>query len=99
MLLSVVVPSFNHNRFIGRTLDSILNQSYRPLEIIVCDGASTDGTVETLRRYAALHPEISWLSEPDSGPADAVNKGLARIKGEIAAIQNSDDIYYPGAFD
>ncbi len=99
MLISIIVPSFNQNQFIERTLDSILGQDYRPIEIIICDGASTDGTVETLRRYASLHAELRWISEPDKGPADAVNKGLAMALGEIAAIQSSDDIYYPGAFE
>lgn len=98
MLLSIIVPSLNHNPFLARTLDSILSQSYRPVEIIVCDGGSRDGTTDTLRRYASLHPELKWISEPDSGPADAVNRGLAMAKGQIAAIQSSDDIYYPGAF-
>lgn len=97
MLLSIIVPSFNQGRFISRTLDSILSQDYRPLEVIVVDGASVDNTVEVLREYAGNHPELRWQSEPDSGPADAVNKGLALARGEIAAIQSSDDIYYPGA--
>lgn len=97
MLLSIIVPSFNQGRFISRTLDSILSQNYRPLEVIVVDGASTDNTVEVLREYANKHPEVRWQSELDSGPADAVNKGLVLARGEIAAIQSSDDIYYPDA--
>ena len=97
-LLSIIVPSFNQGRFLARTLDSILQQDYRPLEVIVADGASKDETVDVLRDYASRYPELRWLSEPDKGPADAVNKGLALAKGEIAAIQSSDDIYYPGAF-
>lgn len=97
MLLSIIVPSFNQGRFISRTLDSIFSQDYRPLEVIVVDGASEDGTVEILHDYAHRHPELRWFSEPDKGPADAVNKGLALARGEIAAIQSSDDIYYPGA--
>lgn len=96
---SIVVPSFNHVQFIGQTLDSILGQDYRPLEIIVADGGSRDGTVELLERYAASYPELRWLSEPDEGPADAVNKGLAMAEGDIIGIQSSDDIYYPGAFE
>ncbi|HXG29192.1 MAG TPA: glycosyltransferase family 2 protein [Nevskiales bacterium] len=98
MLLSIIVPSFNQARFIPATLDSILAQDYRPVEVIVVDGGSTDATVDILREYAARYPELRWLSEPDNGPADAVNKGLALARGEIAAIQSSDDIYYPGAF-
>lgn len=99
MLLSIIVPSRNQGRFISRTLDSILAQQHRPLEVIVVDGASTDDTVEVLQRYAARHPELRWMSEPDDGPAEAVNKGLALASGDIAAIQSSDDIYYPGAFE
>jgi hypothetical protein len=98
MLLSIIVPSFNQGRFIGRTLESILSQDYRPIEIIVADGASSDGTLDILRAYAARHPELRWHSERDGGPADAVNKGLAQMRGEVAAVQSSDDVYLPGAF-
>jgi glycosyltransferase involved in cell wall biosynthesis len=97
-LLSVIVPSFNHARFLPYTLDSIFMQEYRPLQVIVADGGSTDGTVKLLQRYAERYPELEWISETDEGPADAVNKGLARAKGEIIGIQSSDDIYYPEAF-
>lgn len=98
MLLSIVVPSLNQARFIGATLDSIFAQDYRPIEVIVVDGGSRDGTVEILRAHAARHPELQWSSEPDRGPADAVNKGLARARGVVAGIQSSDDLYFPGAF-
>jgi glycosyltransferase involved in cell wall biosynthesis len=97
-LLSIVVPSFNQARFIAETLDSILSQEYRPLEVIVVDGGSTDGTVDLLRAYSGRYPELRWISEKDEGPADAVNKGLALARGEVAAIQSSDDLYLPGAF-
>lgn len=95
--VSIIVPSFNMGRFLRATLDSIFDQDYRPLEVIVIDGASTDETVETLQEYARSHPELQWVSEPDDGPEDAINKGLARASGEIAAIQSADDVYYPGA--
>jgi glycosyltransferase involved in cell wall biosynthesis len=97
-LISIVVPSFNHAQYLAETLDSILSQDYRPLEIWVADGGSKDGTVELLERYAQRHPEVHFISEPDRGPADAVNKGLARVTGDIIGIQSSDDVYYPGAF-
>lgn len=96
---SIVVPSFNQVRFIRHTLDSILDQDYRPLQVIVVDGASQDGTQQILQEYSARHPEVKWISEPDEGPADAVNKGLRRANGDIIGIQSSDDIYYPGAFE
>ncbi len=95
-LVTIIVPSFNQGRFVAKTLDSILSQDYRPLEIVVVDGASTDDTVDVLRRYDHI-PEVRWVSEPDRGVVDAVNKGFARAKGELAAIQSSDDYYMPGA--
>lgn len=96
-LVSVVVPSYNMGQFLPATLDSIFEQGYRPLEVIVMDGGSTDNTLEVLREYERAHPELKWVSEPDDGPEDAINKGLAAIKGDIAGIQSADDVYYPGA--
>ncbi len=95
-LVSIIVPSFNQGRFIRRTLESILSQDYRPLEVIVIDGASADNTVDILREFSVA-PELQWVSEPDSGVVEAVNKGFARACGEIGAIQSSDDFYLPGA--
>lgn len=94
-LVSIVVPSFNQGKYIRETLDSILGQDYRPLEVLVLDGGSTDETVEVLRSYDA--PELQWWSERDNGVVDAVNKGLAKARGEIVGIQSSDDLYTPGA--
>ncbi len=96
-LVSIIIPSYNQGRFIGQTIESVLAQTYRPLEIVVVDGASTDETLDVLRSFAA--PELRFWSEPDSGVADAVNKGLARARGTIAAIQSSDDYYLPGALE
>lgn len=96
-LLSVVVPSYNQGAFIRQTIESCLAQDYRPIEIVVVDGASTDGTVAVLESFAG-QPEVRWVSEPDAGVVDAVNKGLARARGEIAVIQSSDDFFLPGCF-
>jgi glycosyltransferase involved in cell wall biosynthesis len=95
-LVSIIIPSYNQGKYIGATLDSVFGQDYRPIEVLVIDGASTDETVEVLRRYET-HPELQWVSEPDRGVTDAVNKGLARARGEVLAIQSSDDLYAPGA--
>jgi glycosyltransferase involved in cell wall biosynthesis len=95
-LLSIIIPSYNQGRFIRETIDSILSQDYRPIEVLVFDGASTDETVDVLKSYDAA--ELQWWSEKDRGVVDAVNKGLARARGEIVAIQSSDDVYVPGAF-
>lgn len=95
-LVSIIVPSFNQGRFIRRTLESILSQDHRPLEVIVIDGASTDETVSILQEFSS-HPELQWVSEPDRGVVEAVNKGFARARGAIGGIQSSDDFYLPGA--
>jgi glycosyltransferase involved in cell wall biosynthesis len=95
-LVSIVIPSFNQGRYIRETIDSTLSQDYRPIEILVLDGASKDETVDVLKSYDGT-PELRWWSEPDRGVVDAVNKGLALARGEIVAIQSSDDVYLPGA--
>jgi len=95
-LVSIVIPSYNQGKYIRETIDSILAQDYRPIEVIVQDGASTDETVDVLRSYGD-RAELQWRSEPDKGVVDAVNRGLARAIGSIVAIQSSDDTYLPGA--
>jgi len=95
-LVSIIVPSFNQGRFIRETLDSILAQDYRPIEIHVIDGASTDDTLKVLQSYGS-NSGLHWVSEPDSGVVEAVNKGFAKVVGPIVAIQSSDDMYLPGA--
>ncbi|HEU5260781.1 MAG TPA: glycosyltransferase family 2 protein [Gemmatimonadales bacterium] len=93
-LISVVTPSYNQGRFLERTIRSVLEQNYPQFEHIVMDGASTDGTIEILRRYRHL----TWVSEKDSGQAAALNEGLRRARGEIIAWINSDDWYEPDIF-
>lgn len=97
-LVSVIVPSYNHGRFIRQTIDSCLAQGYRPIEILVVDGASTDETLSVLRGYDR-NPEVWWVSERDSGPVEAVNKGLGHAAGGIGLIQSSDDVCAPDAFE
>lgn len=94
--VSIVIPSWNQGKFIERTLLSIFKQDYPgEVEIIVSDGGSTDETVEVLKKYG---DRLIWWSARDKGFVDAVTKGVARTKGEILAIQSSDDYYLPGAF-
>lgn len=88
--ISIVVPSLNQAAFLGQALESILNQDYPNLEIRVYDGGSSDGSVEILRQYE--HRLSYWVSEPDRGPAHAINKGFAGAKGEILGWLNSDDM-------
>lgn len=93
--ISIVTPSFNQARFIGRTIDSVLSQQGAfELEYLVMDGGSTDGTLELLRRYQG---RLRWWSEPDAGQVDAINRGLRLATGEIVGWLNSDDVLLPGA--
>jgi glycosyltransferase involved in cell wall biosynthesis len=94
-LVTIIIPSFNQGRFIRETIESCLSQDYQPMEILVVDGGSMDDTVAILKSFRA--PQLQWWSEPDRGVVDAVNKGIARARGDILTIQSSDDVFLPGA--
>ena len=95
--VSVVMPSLDQRRFLAAAIDSVLGQDHAALELIVADGGSTDGTVAYLAERAAEDERLRWFSEPDTGPAQALNRALARTRGTIVGWLNSDDLYAAGA--
>jgi len=95
-LVSIVTPSFNKGLYIEETILSIRNQTYKNIEHIVIDGGSTDETLSILKKYS---PVLVWVSEPDKGQSDAINKGWRIAKGDIIAYLNADDTYLPNAVE
>jgi glycosyltransferase involved in cell wall biosynthesis len=93
--ISIVTPSYQQGRFLDRTLYSVVSQKYPALEYVVQDGGSSDGTIDVLRRFEPLLS--SWVSEPDGGQGDAVNRGFSRTSGEVMAWLNSDDLLLSGS--
>ncbi|OJW78850.1 glycosyltransferase family 2 protein [Spirosoma sp. 48-14] len=93
-LVTIITVCLNSDKHIEQTIQSVLNQSYNNIEYIIIDGKSTDSTLEIIKRYASKHPSIiQYISEPDAGIYNAMNKGIKMAKGELIGIINSDDWY------
>ena len=88
--VSIITPSYNNAKFIKQTIESVLSQNYQPLEYIIIDGGSKDGTLEILYQYKN---RIKWISESDNGMTEAINKGFRMATGDIVGWINSDDLY------
>ena len=91
--ISLVTPSYNQASFLEETIRSIHDQNYPALEHVIVDGGSTDGSIGIIRRHRSRLAD--WVSEPDRGQYDAINKGFARTSGEVMCWLNSDDKYLP----
>lgn len=96
--ISVVTVAFNSAATLAATLDSVLAQTCPAHEHLIVDGGSDDGTLDILKAYAASYDgRLKWISEPDRGIYDAMNKGIALAEGELIGLLNSDDCYEPDA--
>jgi glycosyltransferase involved in cell wall biosynthesis len=95
--ISVITPSYNQGEYLETCLCSVLEQGYPNLEYLVLDGGSQDDSPRIIQRYG--DQLAYWVSEPDQGQADAINKGLQRASGELLAWLNADDYYLPGALE
>lgn len=87
------MPSLNQVMFIEQAIDSVLKQSYSNLELIITDGGSGDGTLELLAKKQQQDSRLTWFSQKDTGPANAINKALLKSKGTVIGWLNSDDKY------
>ena len=91
-LVSVVIPVFNGERYLSEAIDSVLNQSYRPIEVVILDDGSTDNTAVIAKRYL---PSIKYYYQPNGGIASALNHGIAQSEGEYLSFLDADDLWLP----
>ncbi|MCR5376625.1 MAG: glycosyltransferase [Lachnospiraceae bacterium] len=96
---SIVTVTYNSEKTVEQTIKSVLSQSFTDFEYIIVDGASKDGTVGILEKYAKEDNRVRFISEPDKGIYDAMNKGLGMTSGKAVALLNSDDYYVPDALE
>ncbi len=94
MKFTIITVTYNAAEVLERTIRSIITQSYDKLEYIIVDGGSTDGTLDIIKKYAGQDDRIRYISEPDSGIYDAMNKGVGMATGDYIAFMNAGDLYH-----
>ena len=98
MKISIITVCFNSAKTISNTIESVLLQTHKNIQYILIDGCSTDGTIAIIKKYAEIFHksgiEFLWMSEPDNGIYEAINKGIKMASGDAIGILNSDDCYY-----
>lgn len=97
--ISVVIPLYNHERYIAETIKSVQNQILPVFEVVVIDDGSTDDSGEIVKEIAKNDKKIQYLYRKNSGAHNAINKGIELAKGDFIAILNSDDIYHEKRFE
>ena len=94
MTISIITATYNSGKTVRDTIESVLRQTYSDIEYIVVDGASKDNTMDIVREYEPqFNGRMRYVSEPDKGLYDAMNKGIAMATGDVVGILNSDDFY------
>jgi len=96
-LVSVVIPAYNHERYIGAGIDSVLNQTMGDLELIIVDDGSTDNTADVIKAYD--DPRISYTWQENQDAYNTINRGMGMAKGQYISILNSDDVYTTDRFE
>lgn len=96
--ISIVTPTYNSEQYLEECILSIKGQRYNNYEHIIVDGASTDSTLDIIKKYEGTYP-MRWISEPDEGMYHAINKGFTIASGDVFAWINSDDFYFPWTLD
>ncbi len=94
MKISIITITYNSAKTIQRALESVQSQTYQDIEHVIVDGASKDGTRELIEAYAKKHTNVRWISEPDKGIYNALNKGIHLATGDVIGFVHSDDILY-----
>jgi glycosyltransferase involved in cell wall biosynthesis len=90
-LVSVIMPSYNQSQYLTESVGNVLTQEYSAIELIIIDGASTDETLDSLRKHDP-DPRLHWVSEPDNAPLEAINKGLRMADGDLIGILPTSDV-------